>query len=105
MSRSHHGIYDAVLEKDELRDHDRHKDLKKAKFTFTECILAILLALTFVTLSAEFLVNEIEHMVFEYGISDSFMGLVRFAWICMLDQTNNLSQILVPLVEKVAEHL
>ena len=74
--RSHHGIYDAVLEKDEQRDHDRHKDLKKDKFTFTECIVAILLALTFVTLSADFLVHEIEFIVLEKGVSDSFMGLV-----------------------------
>lgn len=76
--RSHHGMYDAVLEKDALQDKDRHKDLKKDKFTFTECIIAIVLALTFVTLSAEFLVNEIEHIVHEYHVSDAFMGLVSF---------------------------
>ena len=84
MFRSHHSIYDAVLEKDELRDHDRHKDLKKVKFTFTECILAILLALTFVTLSAEFLVQEIEHIVRQNHVSDSFMGLVSAPFLGML---------------------
>ncbi len=53
--RTHHGIYDAVLEKDEERDHDRQKDLMKAKLTLTECILALVIALTCVSLHAVFL--------------------------------------------------
>ena len=53
--RTHHSIYDSVLEKDELRDHDRHKDLKKDKLTLTECILALAIALTCVSLHAVFL--------------------------------------------------
>lgn len=53
--RTHHGIYDAVLEEDEERDHDRHKDLKKAKLTMTECIFALVIALTCVSLHAVFL--------------------------------------------------
>lgn len=53
--RTHHGIYDEVLEKDELRDQDRHKDLKKAKLTLTECIIALAIALTCVSLHAVFL--------------------------------------------------
>ncbi|KAI4148744.1 MAG: hypothetical protein L6R39_002701 [Caloplaca ligustica] len=86
--RTHHSIYDAVLEKDEARDHDRHKDLKKDKLTLTECILALVIAITFVCLHAVFLVEEIEYIVHSRHISDSFMGLI-----------------LVPLVEKAAEHL
>ncbi|KAL8635502.1 MAG: hypothetical protein Q9228_007010 [Teloschistes exilis] len=86
--RTHHGIYDAVLEKDEERDHDRHKDLKKAKLTLTECIIALVIAITCVCLHAVFLVEEIEFIVGERHVSDSFMGLI-----------------LVPLVEKAAEHL
>lgn len=86
--RTHHSIYDAVLEKDEERDHDRHKDLKKDKLTLTECILALIIAITCVCLHAVFLVEEIEFIVLEKHVSDSFMGLI-----------------LVPLVEKVAEHL
>ena len=69
--RSHHGIYDDILEQDELQDRDRHKDLNKAKLTFTECILALLVALTCVALIADFLVNEIEVIVDERGISDA----------------------------------
>ncbi|KAL8728015.1 MAG: hypothetical protein Q9166_005686 [cf. Caloplaca sp. 2 TL-2023] len=86
--RTHHSIYDAVLERDEARDHDRHKDLKKDKLTLTECILALVIAITFVCLHAIYLVEQIEYIVHEQGVSDSFMGLI-----------------LVPLVEKAAEHL
>lgn len=53
--RTHHSIYDAVLEKDEQKDDDRHKDLRKAKLTLTECILALIIALTCVSLHAVFL--------------------------------------------------
>ena len=67
---------------------DRDRDLAKAKFTFTECIIALAVSLTLVSLLAVFLVEEIEPMVEEYGIPDNFMGLI-----------------LVPLVEKAAEHL
>ncbi|KAL8672087.1 MAG: hypothetical protein Q9168_003447 [Polycauliona sp. 1 TL-2023] len=86
--RTHHSIYDAVLEKDEAQDQDRHKDLKKAKLTLTECILALVIAIALVSLHAVFLVEEIEYLVLERGVSDSFMGLI-----------------LVPLVEKAAENL
>ncbi|MCJ1267028.1 hypothetical protein MMC22_006913 [Lobaria immixta] len=86
--RTHHGIYDSVLEKDEEKDHDREKDLRKSKLTLTECFLALVIALTCVSLHAVFLVEQIEFIVEEGHVSDSFMGLI-----------------LVPLVEKVAEHL
>lgn len=76
LTRTHHGIYDAVLVKDEEQDEDRHKDLKKDKFTFTECIIALVIALTLVSMHAEFLVNEIEWIVEHKGVSDAFMGLV-----------------------------
>lgn len=63
---THHGIYDSVLEHDEQRDHDRHLDLKKDKLTLTECIVALVLALTCVSLHAVFL-----------GIIPSNHGLFR----------------------------
>ncbi|KAK0511361.1 hypothetical protein JMJ35_005934 [Cladonia borealis] len=86
--RTHHGLYDSVLEADEERDNDRHIDLKKDKLTLTECVVALVIALTCVSLHAVFLVEEIEYIVTERGVSDAFMGLI-----------------LVPLVEKAAEHL
>lgn len=85
--RSHHSIFDEVLEQDEAEDEDRSKELKRAKLTFTECIIAIAIALTCVCMSAVFLVQEIPYIV-ERGVPDNFMGLI-----------------LVPLVEKAAEHL
>lgn len=53
--RSHHTIYDEVLTADEEKDADRHKDLKKDKLTLTECIVALIIALTCVSLHAVFL--------------------------------------------------
>lgn len=110
---THHGLYADSLEKDEERDADRQIDLAKDKLTFTECIIALLIALTCVSLHAVFLgkilsvpplsrdspwdhadlvgfisVDEIGYVVHEHGVSDAFMGLI-----------------LVPLVEKAAEHL
>ncbi|KAI9815566.1 MAG: hypothetical protein M1827_002700 [Pycnora praestabilis] len=86
--RTHHGIYDKVLEGDEEKDVDRHKDLAKDKLTFTECATALVIALACVSLHAVFLVEQIPWIVENRGVSDNFMGLI-----------------LVPLVEKAAEHL
>ncbi|KAI1501015.1 hypothetical protein F5X99DRAFT_418813 [Biscogniauxia marginata] len=86
--RTHHGIYDAVFENDEKRDADGHKDIAKAKLTLTECIIALSIAIALVTFIAIALVHDIPYIVLQHGISDPFMGLI-----------------LVPLVEKAAEHL
>ncbi|KAI0840803.1 Sodium/calcium exchanger protein-domain-containing protein [Hypoxylon sp. FL0890] len=85
---THHGIYDEVFEHDEQRDADGHKDRAKAKLTLTECILALGVSVALVTLIAISLVSEIPAIVEQHHISDPFMGLI-----------------LVPLVEKAAEHL
>lgn len=53
--RTHHGLYDDVLNQDEQNDHDRHKDLKKAKLTMTECVIALIIAITLVSFIAVFL--------------------------------------------------
>ena len=86
-ARSQESIFHEVLASDEERDTDRHRDLHKAKLTFTECIIALAISLTFVTLIAIFLVEEIRDVV-EMGVPENFLGLI-----------------LVPLVEKAAEHL
>lgn len=88
MGRTHHGIYEAIFEFDEERDHDRHADAAKDKLTLTECLLALAVSIALVTIIAFALVNEIESIVEDHRVSDSFMGLI-----------------LVPLVEKAAEHL
>jgi Ca2+:H+ antiporter len=86
--RTHQSIYDAIFEADEHKDRDRHVDLTKAKLTFTECVVALTVSITLVTVIAISLVENIVFIVEERGVSDSFMGLI-----------------LVPLVEKFAEHL
>lgn len=85
--RTHTSIYNAIFEADDLKDRDRHIDLAKAKLTFTECVVALTISIALVTIIAISLVENIPFIV-ERGVSDAFMGLI-----------------LVPLVEKFAEHL
>ncbi|KAH8587421.1 hypothetical protein B0O99DRAFT_584545 [Bisporella sp. PMI_857] len=84
---SQHSLFDEVIERDEHRDTDREEDMVKPKFTMTETLIALLISLICVTLLLIFLVEEIEHVV-ESGVPDQFLGLI-----------------LLPLVEKAAEHL
>ncbi|KAF2091463.1 putative vacuolar cation/proton exchanger 2 [Saccharata proteae CBS 121410] len=88
QARSHHGLYDEVFEQDELKDRDRQKDLTKDKLTLFESLTALAISITCVSMIAVFLVEEIHFIVEARKISDSFIGLI-----------------LVPLVEKAAEHL
>lgn len=84
---SRHSIFDEVIEADEHRDADREDDMEKPKFTLTEAIVALVFSLSCVTLLLVFLVEKIEDVV-ESGVPDQFLGLI-----------------LLPLVEKAAEHL
>ena len=86
--RSHHGIYDAIFEHDEERDQDGQEDLAKAKLTLTECIIGLIISVALVSILAVTLVLQIEPVIEQGHVSDAFMGLI-----------------LVPLVEKFAEHL
>ncbi|EXJ71747.1 Ca2+:H+ antiporter [Cladophialophora psammophila CBS 110553] len=86
-ARSQHSIFDEILEADEINDADRAHDMAKEKLTFSECVVAIVASLTFITLLAIFLVEQIETIVHS-GVPDQFLGLI-----------------LLPLVEKAAEHL
>ncbi|KAF2464515.1 putative vacuolar cation/proton exchanger 2 [Lindgomyces ingoldianus] len=88
QTKTHDGLFSEIFEADEHKDADRHKDLAKAKLTLTECVVALVIALTCVSLIAVFLVLEIPFIVEERHISDAFVGLI-----------------LIPLVEKAAEHL
>ncbi|TVY81219.1 Vacuolar calcium ion transporter, partial [Lachnellula suecica] len=86
--RTHQSIYDAIFEADEQKDADHAEEMKKDKLTFTECVMALTLAITLVTFIAISLVGQISFVVGERHVSDSFVGLI-----------------LIPLVEKFAEHL
>lgn len=90
--RTHHGIYDAVFESDHQQEDDMEKDKPKkprARLTMTECIVALVISIALVTILAINLVDKIEAVVeSKNSVSDAFMGLI-----------------LVPLVEKFAEHI
>ncbi|KAF2763089.1 hypothetical protein EJ05DRAFT_447535 [Pseudovirgaria hyperparasitica] len=88
QTHTHHGLYDDILEADELKDTDRHRDLAKQKLTFTEALIGIAIAIACVALIAVALIDQIHYLVVDRGISDAFVGLI-----------------LIPLVEKAAEHL
>ncbi|KAH7121274.1 Sodium/calcium exchanger protein-domain-containing protein [Dendryphion nanum] len=88
QTKTHDSLFTDAFNIDDERDVDGHKDARKPKLTLTESILAILIALTCVSMIAVFLVEQIPYMVEDYHISDAFLGLI-----------------LVPLVEKAAEHL
>ncbi|KAK3356566.1 calcium/proton exchanger [Lasiosphaeria hispida] len=87
QASSQHSIFDEVIEMDEHGDADREADIVKPKFTMTETVVALAISLTSVTLLLVLLVEKIEHVV-EAGVPDQFLGLI-----------------LLPLVEKAAEHL
>ncbi|KAF2877335.1 Sodium/calcium exchanger protein-domain-containing protein [Massariosphaeria phaeospora] len=86
--KTHDGLFEDIYTADEHKDADRHKDLLKAKLTMTECLIALAISLACVSMIAVFLVKQIHYIVHERHISDAFLGLI-----------------LVPLVEKAAEHL
>jgi Ca2+:H+ antiporter len=88
QARTHHGIYDAIFVADEERDADKHLERMHHRLTFTECCVALAVAIALVTLIALALVDQIPRLVEERHVSDAFVGLI-----------------LVPLVEKAAEHL
>ena len=88
QARTHNGIYDAIFEADEARDRDGRKDDHKPKLTLTECVVALVISIALVSLVAIALVDQIENIVHDRHVSDAFMGLI-----------------LVPVVEKAAEHL
>jgi Ca2+:H+ antiporter len=85
QTKTHDNLYADIFEADEEKDADRHKDLKKAKLTLTECVIALVIALACVSLLAIFLVQQIDYLVEERHVSDAFVGLI-----------------LLPLVEKAA---
>ncbi|RKF60360.1 Vacuolar calcium ion transporter [Golovinomyces cichoracearum] len=86
--RTHESIYDAIFAEEEQKDRDLFRSVTKARLTLTECILALFAAISVVTIIAISLVQQIPFVVAEKNLSDGFVGLI-----------------LVPLVEKFAEHL
>jgi Ca2+:H+ antiporter len=86
--RSHHHLYEVLLEHEEQVVAKQSPVHKEEKLCFAECIISLAIALTLVTMLAINLVGEIPYIVQERGLSESFLGLI-----------------LVPIVEKAAEHI
>jgi Ca2+:H+ antiporter len=86
--RTHHSIYNDLLHEEQQKDVDLHRDLAKERLTLVEALIAVAIAVTCVSFLAVFLVLEIHPLVKYYHVHDAFVGLI-----------------IVPLVEKAAEHL
>lgn len=86
--RSHNNLYTALLNAEENSRAEKPQLDEDDKLCATECAISLCIALPLVTLLAINLVNEIPYIVKERGISETFLGLI-----------------LVPIVEKAAEHL
>ncbi|KAL8968692.1 MAG: hypothetical protein Q9197_004741 [Variospora fuerteventurae] len=86
-ARSQHSVFHEVIETDEHGDMDREEDQARMRYTGTETTVALIISLVFATLLLIYLVEQIEAVV-ESGVPDQFLGLI-----------------LLPLVEKAAEHL
>jgi Ca2+:H+ antiporter len=86
-TRSQHSLFDEVIQADEENDADHEADAARMKFTMTETLVALAIALALVSWLLFILVEKIEHVVAS-GVPDQFLGLI-----------------LLPLVEKAAEHL
>jgi Ca2+:H+ antiporter len=68
--RTHKGLYKDILKTDEARHVAKHKDDAKTMLTLTEAVIGLLIALTFVSFMAYFLVISIHSMV-ERGVKDA----------------------------------
>lgn len=84
---SSHSTFDEVIEMDEHRDADRQADAARMRYTGVETFVALGISLMFATWLLIVLVEQIDDIV-EAGVPDQFLGLI-----------------LLPLVEKSAEHL
>lgn len=86
--RTHHSVFDDALWAAHNHNKGRADNIRRAKLTIPEASAFLILALALVVLHAVFMVEQIHWIVVNRGVSDAFMGLI-----------------LVPLVEKAAEHL
>lgn len=86
--RTHHLLFDHALWSADRKNKDREDNIRRAKLTTSEAVVFLVFSLTLVVFHSLFMVEQIHWIVTNRGVSDAFMGLI-----------------LVPLVEKAAEHL
>ena len=73
--QSHKGLYEDLLDADEEKGTDRHRDMAKAKLTLTESLLAVAFAITIVSFMAVFLVQQIDFLVQDKGVPDAYVSV------------------------------
>lgn len=105
QTRTHFGIYQDILQSDDSGDHQR-REKTRTKLTLMEALFATMVGVTFVSFMAVFLVQQIEVSRLWYAWTRCNM-LTKSQYI-VIDR--NLSEefkglILVPVVEKISEHL
>lgn len=88
QTKTHNSLFREIYQHEELRDEARHRNLAKAKLTLTECVIALVMGIACLASTTVFLDLQIPYIVKERYISNAFVGLI-----------------LIPVVEKLAEHL
>lgn len=86
--QTHETMYSEIYEQDESKSNIRAKESDQPKFTMTECIIGIFISVILVTFIAIVLVEKIPYILHIHQWTEGFVGLI-----------------LVPFVEKFAEHL
>lgn len=86
--KTHQHHFDRAIYISDILGQDYEEDARRPRLTLMEAVVLSLLALGLVTAHAFFLVEQIHWLVVNRGVSDAFIGLI-----------------VVPLVEKVAEHI
>jgi len=86
--KTHHSVFHEALEAAEAKDRDAHLDELRDKASLLEAVILLIFALACVCFCAYFMIHEIEFVIERGHISEAFLGLI-----------------LIPVVEKAAEHL
>ncbi|OJD32565.1 vacuolar h+\ ca2+ exchanger [Diplodia corticola] len=88
QTNSHRSLYSDVFNHDLLVGDNHDKAVEEEKLSLSECLLALVISITCVCCIAYLLVDQIHFIVEERHVKDAFVGLI-----------------LVPVIEKAAEHL
>ncbi|KAF3935408.1 hypothetical protein ABW20_dc0103504 [Dactylellina cionopaga] len=87
--KTHHSAFHQTIERAESQNHHKHrKQQYRRKLSVLEAIVFMLIGLTLVSFCAYFMVQIIPNIVEKQNVSELFLGLI-----------------LVPVIEKAAEHL
>lgn len=105
QTRSHSGIYQDLLQTEDTPD-ERRRNKHKAQLTLVESILAVMAGITFVSFMAVFLVQQIEVCLGSlFSLRFSALTSVQYIVIDRHLSEEFKGLILVPVVEKISEHL